>query len=162
MGIYDLNYGGNTTGNGFNASNIANRVNLYNPSSALDELGMGGAATAAAASPAAIGGWGGFMQGIKNTPWTNTFDPKTGMGQQGLGSTLLAGGQALLGGYLGLKNYGLAKKTFNENKRQFDMNWDAQRTNVNSQLEDRQQARVASNAGAYDSVASYMDKNRIR
>ncbi len=61
-----------------------------------------------------------------------------------------------------MKQYNLAKDTLNENKRQFGLNWDAQKATVNSQLEDRQRARVASNPSAYQSVSAYMDQNRIK
>ena len=115
-------------------------------------------------------GWGaqkqGFFEGIKdywnNNSWLDQYNNKTNTTTQGMGSSVLNTGQALFGAYMGMKNYGLAKKTFNENKRQFDMNWDAQRTTINSQLEDRQRARVASNANAYESVSGYMDKNKVK
>ena len=45
-----------------------------------------------------------------------------------------------------------------ESKRQFDINYGMQKKAFNNQLEDRQRARVASNAGAYESVADYMKK----
>ena len=113
-------------------------------------------------------GWGadmGFMDKMKSwwdkTPLMDTYDPATNLKTQGMGSLALSGAQALTGAYLGMKNYGLAKKTFNENKRQFDVNFDAQRTNVNAQLEDRQRARVAGSAGQV-SVEDYMNKNRIK
>ena len=54
------------------------------------------------------------------------------------------------------------KTTLAEGKRQFQINYDAQTITTNSSLEDRQRARVASNAGAYQSVGDYMDKNGIR
>lgn len=108
------------------------------------------------------GMWGGVKDFFKNNSPLDSFNSKTGQGQAGYGSLALNGANALFGAYMGMKNYGLAKKTFNENKRQFDMNWDAQRTTVNGQLEDRQRARVASNADAYESVASYMDKNKVK
>ena len=63
--------------------------------------------------------------------------------------------------YLGMKNYGLAKKAFRENRRQFQLNYDAMKQNYNTDIEDRQRARVASNPSFYESVGSYMDRNRI-
>jgi hypothetical protein len=63
---------------------------------------------------------------------------------------------------MGMKQYGLAKDTLAANKAQFERNFDAQRTTTNASLEDRQRARVASNAGAYQSVGDYMDQNRVR
>jgi hypothetical protein len=63
--------------------------------------------------------------------------------------------------WMGMKQYGLAKEKLAESKRQFELNYDAQRKLTNSQLEDRQRARVASNPGAYQSVGDYMSKYRI-
>lgn len=80
----------------------------------------------------------------------------------GWGGLALGGAQALGSAYLGMKQYGIAKKTLEEGRRQFDMNYDAQRRTTNSALEDRQRARVASNAGAYQSVGDYMNQNGIR
>lgn len=71
-----------------------------------------------------------------------------------------AGGVASLA--MGLKQYGLAKDTLKENKRQFQMNYDAQKQTTNTALEDRQRARVASNAGAYQSVGDYMNTNGVK
>jgi hypothetical protein len=80
-------------------------------------------------------GWGGFALGAANTA-ANLF--------------------------FGMQQYGLAKKTLAENKRQFQLNYDAQKQTTNSALEDRQRARVASNPGAYESVGSYMDRNKVK
>lgn len=63
--------------------------------------------------------------------------------------------------FMGMKQYGLAKDALTASKEQFQKNYAAQRQTLNTQLEDRQRARVASNPGAYESVGSYMDKNRI-
>jgi hypothetical protein len=62
----------------------------------------------------------------------------------------------------GMRQYGLAKDALRENKRQFNLNWDLNRNMVNSQLEDRQRARVASNPGAYQPVDEYMSTYRVR
>lgn len=70
-------------------------------------------------------------------------------------------GQALLGGYQGQQAMKLAKDQFKEGKRQFDLNYGAQRQSINTQMEDRQRARVAANPGAYESVSDYMNRNRI-
>jgi len=74
----------------------------------------------------------------------------------------IGGLSALSNAYMGMKQYGLAKEQFAESKRQYNQNYAAQRTLTNSQLEDRQRARVASNAGAYESVGSYMNRNGIK
>lgn len=80
----------------------------------------------------------------------------------GWGGAALGAAQGLFSGYLGMKQYGLAKEKLAESKRQFELNYGAQKSLTNSQLEDRQRARVASNAGAYQSVGDYMDKNGVK
>lgn len=89
----------------------------------------------------------------------DTYGRQTG---QGWGGMALGAGQGLFNAWLGMKQYGLAKDSLAEGKRQFQLNYDAQRTATNTQLEDRQRARVASNAGAYQSVGDYMAQNGIR
>lgn len=80
----------------------------------------------------------------------------------GWGGMALGGISSVLNGIMGMRQLSLAKKSLAENRRQFDTNFAAQRGLVNSQLEDRQRARVASNPGAYESVGSYMDKYSIK
>lgn len=71
-------------------------------------------------------------------------------------------GQSLFNSWLGMKQYGLAKKNFRENKRQFNLNYDAQKNLTNSRLEDRQRARIASNPNGYMSVGEYMNKYGVK
>ena len=68
---------------------------------------------------------------------------------------------SLTSAYMGMKQYGLAKNQFDFQKQAYDENRLAQATNYNTEIKDRQRARVASNPGAYEPVGSYMDKNRI-
>lgn len=67
----------------------------------------------------------------------------------------------IFGAIQGNNQLKLAKDSFAESKRQFDANYAAQRQSTNTQLEDRQRARVAANPGAYESVDTYLNKNRI-
>lgn len=83
-------------------------------------------------------------------------------GQGGAAPTAVKGLGTLMNGWLGMKQLDLAKKQLRENKRQFDMNWGAQKNLTNSQLRDRQAARVASNPGAYQSVGEYMKQNGVQ
>ena len=76
--------------------------------------------------------------------------------------TAMGVGTGLLQGYLGMKKYGLAKDQFKQNRKEFKLNYDAQQQMTNTQLEDRQRARVRGNPDAYESVSSYMDRNRVR
>lgn len=86
------------------------------------------------ASGTKVNGWGGAALGLL----------------QGLGSA-----------YMGMKQYGLAKDQLQFSKDAFNKNYAAQAAMTNSNMEDRQRARVASNPGAYQSVGDYMAQNRI-
>lgn len=86
---------------------------------------------------------------------------ENGVTSQGWGGMALGTAQGLMNGYMGLKQYGLAKDTFNENKRQFGLNYDAQQKTTNAHLADRQAARVAGSTSGYQSVADYMKTNGI-
>jgi len=81
---------------------------------------------------------------------------------QGWGGQALGAATGLANAYTGFKNLKIAKDTLKFNKDKFAKNYDAQKRTTNASLEDRQRGRVASNAGAYESVGSYMDKNGIR
>lgn len=125
-----------------------NSAGLFSTGLQIDPA-FSGIAAGATGIPSAGGGsiWDNFLTKNGNQGW----------GGMALGTL---GGMANL--YLGLKQYGLAKKQLEEGKRQFELNYDAQRKLTNSQLEDRQRARVASNPGGYESVGSYMDRNGIK
>lgn len=84
------------------------------------------------------------------------------LGPNGWGGLAVNAAGGLASAFLGMKQYGLAKQTLAENKRQFDLNYAAQRQTTNTRLEDRQRARVASNANAYQSVGDYMAANGIK
>ncbi len=131
------------------------------PGSALS-IPMAGAAQIPGFNPSEpMSLWGSMKQGFNDSGFLQqrNADGTTsgGWGTAGLGVL-----QGLGSAYMGMKQYGLAKDAFAENKRQFGLNYDAQRTTTNSALEDRQRARVASNAGAYESVGNYMDRNGIK
>lgn len=82
--------------------------------------------------------------------------------RQGWLNPMLSVAQTGLGAYFGMKNYGLAKKQFAAAQDQFGKEYEAQRSLTNSQLADRQAARVASNPGAYQSVGDYMGQYAIK
>lgn len=107
-----------------------------------------------------------FFSSIKNLMVDSGFlgstDPITGMKTDGWGGLALGTAQSLGNAWMGMKKYGLAKDQLNFQKDAFNKNWEAQKTSINTQLEDRQRARVASNAGAYQSVGDYMKTNGIR
>ena len=70
-------------------------------------------------------------------------------------------GQGLFNAYMGMKQYGLYKDQLAESKRQFELNFDAQRRTTNAALADRQAARIAFNPNNAMSVADYMAKYGI-
>jgi hypothetical protein len=92
--------------------------------------------------------FGGPMIGTKETP--------------GWGGMAIGGASAIMNAIMGMKQYGLAKNALATNKKQFQMNYDAQKSTTNTQLQDRQRARVAANPGAYQSVGDYMNQNGIK
>lgn len=97
------------------------------------------------------------LGGKENSNWWDNI-----LGEHGWGNLALGAfgnlGQALMG----MKQYGLAKQALKHNREQFERNYAAQRQTINTALEDRQRARVASNPGAYEPVESYMARNRVR
>lgn len=107
----------------------------------------------------------GFMDALKS--WLpdmgNAFDQTnnmTGITDQGWVSGAFGGLKSIGDMYSSMKQFGLAEDQFEEGKRQYDQNYQAQVKNYNADLEDRQRARVASNSGGYQSVSDYMAKNR--
>lgn len=89
------------------------------------------------------------------------YTDANGIEHGGYGQLALGGFTGLANLYMGLKNFGLAEDMFKENKRQFNLNFEAQRSLTNTSLRDRQAARVASNPTAYQSVGDYMKDNGI-
>ena len=81
--------------------------------------------------------------------------------QPGFGGMALKTFGGLASVYLGMKEYGLAKDTFKQNRREFNMNYDAQRQMTNTELRDRQNSRVQSGNPGYQSVSEYMGENAI-
>jgi hypothetical protein len=97
--------------------------------------------------------------------WWDSFGGYTttdGTKVNGWGGAALGLAQGLSGAYMGMKQYGLAKSQLAFSKDAFNKNYAANKATVNASMEDRQRARVASNAGAYQSVGDYMAKNGIQ
>ncbi len=116
----------------------------------LPTINFGGAAPTGMMS----GGWNGFTQ------QTNADGSTYG----GWGTAALGAASGLVNSYMGIKQFGLAKDSLKEGKRQFDLNYGAQKSMVNSRLEDRQRSRVADSGGKgdYDSTSDYMKKYGIQ
>lgn len=107
-----------------------------------------------------------FQQWNQNPGMINQFNSQNQLGvDQGLNfNDVMAGIQAIsqgIGAYTGLRQLSLAKDSFNFNKDVTETNLANQAKLTNSQLEDRQRARIASNPNAYQSLSEYMDKNAV-
>lgn len=116
------------------------------------------------AAGSGTGGWGAGLSGVGDFFKNSGFLGSTaadGTKTQGWGGMAFGGLQALGNTFMGMKQYGLAKDQLAQSKKQFDLNYGAQQKTTNAALSDRQNARVASNPGAYQSVADYMKKNGI-
>jgi hypothetical protein len=112
--------------------------------------------------PAGLSGWGKVQDWFKTSGVLDSVDLNTNQKTQGWGGLALGAGSALMNGFMGMQNYGLARDQFNESKDQFNRNFAATQKTTNTALEDRQRARVNSSvAGAYQSVGDYMEKNRV-
>lgn len=140
-----LGYGSKPVAGGMTANPELMQMNNY-------ALNTGTTPTVAGAPAAG----GGFLDGIFGSMFDKTGTD--GIKTQGWGGLALQGIQGLGNSYMAMKQYGLAEDALKEQKRQFNTNFDAQKKLTNSQLSDRQRARVASNEGAYASEAEYMKK----
>ena len=81
------------------------------------------------------------------------------------GSTIMGGLQAasgLWGAYNGMQQTKLAKQQMANSLNQWNKSYANQVASYNTRLEDRQRARVGANPDAYESVDSYMAKNRLK
>ncbi len=99
--------------------------------------------------------------GAWQNKWFGGTDAE-GMKSNGIIPTGVGALSGIASAYLGWQQMNLAKNQLEQNKKIFNLNFQNQAQSVNTQLEDRQRARVASNAGAYESVGSYLDKNSVK
>lgn len=146
---FDLSgiFGGTTGGNGAVGQSLVNFP------------GFGGGGSAGA--PVSGGSGGMFNSLFSRQSLFGGTDPSTGMSTGGWAPVALGAGQAIFGALQGNKAMGLAEKQFKEGQRQFDLNFNSQRQTINTQLEDRQRARNASNSTAYENTDDYLRKNRV-
>lgn len=80
---------------------------------------------------------------------------------QGWGGLGLQAAGGLMSGWLGMQQYGLAKDALDQQKKAFNLNYDAQVKTTNARLNDVASARYASNPNAYQSPTSYMKQYGI-
>ena len=79
----------------------------------------------------------------------------------GWGPALFGMGKSIFDGWMGLQQLDLVKDNLDFQKDAFSKQFENQRTLTNSELRDRQAARVASNPTAYQSVDDYMKANGV-
>lgn len=105
------------------------------------------------------------MSGVDITG-TGSNQFQTGLGVQSpsalqYGTAGLGALQGLASLYLGFGNANTAKKQASQAQSNWNKQWDANVKTTNASLADRQNARLASNPNAYESVDSYMKKYGI-
>ena len=98
------------------------------------------------------GRWGKMLFGQNNDDGTRT---------PGALMPMLNTFTGLASAYIGMKQYGLAKDSFRQNRKEFGLNYDAQRQATNAQMEGSAKARHSANPDFYDTPSEYMDKNGI-
>lgn len=130
-------------------ANNAQGLGAYSGGGFMGDVNTGGLSSTPAATS---GSWWDSMLGTTNADGTKT---------NGWGGMALGLAQGAFGAYNSMKTYGLAQDQLAESKRQFNANYNTQRSLLNTQMSDRQAARVASNPSAYQSVGDYMSKNGV-
>lgn len=158
-----------------------NNPPAYSPifKQAMGLMDTGGYSPYTPTQPSLLDGNGPMRSNIPGTPgapvvpaadqqnwFGNAWDSLTGgSGEKGQGASALMQGAQTIAGlgqmYTGLKQYGLAERGFEETKRQFEMNWDAQRRLVNGQVNDQMLARAAASPGRVDVSPEAMNKRLI-
>lgn len=131
----------------------------------MQDLNVGGTASLAnIARYSGLGdamnvGWNRFSDALSNSKFAKAYGdmPFTDKVNAGIGVLGTLGGL-----YNGWNSNKLMKDQLNFQKQAFNKQYQASVNQYNTQLEDRQRARVASNPNAYQSVSSYMDQNRVR
>lgn len=114
----------------------------------------------------AAGSGSGYDLNSGGNGWNNLWGAlgskdDNGKQTQGWGGLALGGVQTGFNIWQGMNQLKVAKDQLNFTKDAFNKNYTAQQQSTNTALADRQSARVASNAGAYQSVGEYMNQNRI-
>ena len=90
--------------------------------------------------------------------WNNLMGDKNTIGKL---PALFGMGNSIMDGWLGMEKLDLAKDSLNFQKDAFSKQFENQRSLTNTEMQDRQAARVASNPTAYQSVDEYMKANGV-
>ena len=146
----DYGFGG---GSGGAMSNFSG-IDLGTPYKA--DYGFGGVSTAAAGGAAAAGA-NSFTGMQKWFGGTNAAGAST----MGYAPAALSGASLLLNGFMGMKQYGLAKKQFKFAKESFNKNFALQKQTLNSRMEGLADARASADPTAA-SGAQYMAKYGLK
>ena len=102
--------------------------------------------------PASTGGmFDGFLGNTQN-----------GVTTQGWGIPAIQAVGGLANSWLGFQQLGLAEDQFKFQKDAFKQNFNQQAQTINTQLEDRQRARLGANPTGYRSVSEYMNENKVQ
>jgi hypothetical protein len=139
---------------GMGALDTSGVLSGFSPPTGLEALGAQFATPTAPAFPGAASSAPGFLKGMVGGTQAD------GTKMNGWGGLALGAASGIANTFMGMKQYGMAKDALKENKRQFNLNYGAQRDTMNTRMEDRQRARVAANSSAVG-VDEYMAKNRI-
>jgi len=115
------------------------------------DFGVGKLATAGGALKPDFFSWDSFLGG-KGTDGFQTM---------GWGPALFNVGKSIFDGWMGMQKLDLAKDSLNFQKDAFSKQFENQRSLTNSQLQDRQAARVAADPRGYQAVDEYMRQNRV-
>lgn len=153
----------NQTG-AFGPTDMSSMMDWGNPSAGsnfrISELAQAPVTNAAFAMPGAVPGeemsWSDRLFGSRDAK---------GMQTMGIAAPLMQGAGSLLSGFMGMKQYGLSKKIFENNKQQFERNFAAQKGLTNSQLSDRQDRRnadAAANGMSVKSTKDYMSEYGVK
>ena len=123
-----------------------------------------------------MGGYGQGEDFLPSDPSSNSSDANTrgnwkqllfgknnqdGTRDRGALMPMLNTFTGLASAYLGMKQYGLAKDSFKQNRREFGLNYDAQRQTTNAQMEGQARSRYSADPTHYATPDEYMDKHGI-
>ena len=110
-------------------------------------------------APTAEPSTGGFGNYLKDIGFLGSKD------QQGWGGLALGAIQGGLGAFIGMKQYGLAKKQFEFQKDAWNKEYEVNKNLTNERLETRQNRRIAESGATgmkFDDTASYMSKYGVK
>lgn len=86
---------------------------------------------------------------------------KDGIQKEGWGGMLATGIGALSNAYFAMQQYGLAKESLQQNKEQFNKNYEANKKITNARLEGKAAARYRNNPKGHLSPEEYMRKHGV-